>query len=261
MKIIKLVSVFLAVSVLMGCAHQSQADLKTYYARLHNADTETSAVNEISTNETAEDLTIADATQSFQELYGLTSLTGQTLFRDQETAQMAFYFEEDAPFYQIDTARSYVIMKFVLGQLNDGSRVEYEHWLAEDGKPKEFPEILCKIYVNDRLLLEDHYENKQVSSCYENNQDYFQLRSFVPEEQDALSEVIRKCTGSSDILFQKSILNGTLIITVKTDKYISPEKTEQLLDELNAWKDSNDTVAVSFLINEECYYTASLNEN
>ena len=227
---------------LSGCVSNKQAEYQEYYKKLMEETPEPGAEQQYDIAGHAEDISVPEALPYFQDLYGLSSLEDQSLFWDGENLQLSFYFSADAPFYQVDTARSYVIKRLVMRIINNNSPTPYE-LLGED-IPRDIPSVSCRVYLGDILMLQDNYADKQLSGYYENRNAVFAMRSFVPDDEAAIQELAGRYLKQPELTFQKGLYEGIWIVWIATASLPNPEKLEAFLED---WK----KVGVG---SESCYF-------
>lgn len=219
--------------LIFGCSGDKQAEYIQHYEDSMKRESEETTEQLFDISDNAKDISDPAALQYFQDLYGLSSLEKQTLFWDDKTLQLSYYFLPDVPFYQIDTARSYVINRFVLGNVNKGNPTPYEHWMMEGGTIRDIPRVSCRVFLGDDLVLQDTYEDKRVRGFYEDFKVNVAARQFDPENEAEIMEVAERYMKDPELVFEKGICDGTQIIHLKSNHVLAPEKMELLIADLS----------------------------
>lgn len=248
-----LIGMFVATSIL-GCSGNREAEYIRHYQSLMEEPPEAESEQLFDISGKAQDISDPAALQYFQELYGLSSLENQTLYWDGETLQLSYYFSQDVPFYQIDTARSYVINRLVLGSINKASPTPYEHWMTDGGVVRDIPYVSCRVYLGKDLMLQDNYEDKQLRGFYENKEAVFAAREYLPDNEAEISELANRYMKDPELIFQKGICDDTRIVHLKADKILAPRKMEQLLTDLSEVEFGGMNCYLVFWAGGEAYY-------
>lgn len=235
--IILMITLFLS-----GCFSDKQAEYQEYYQKLMEGMPEPGVEQQYDIAGHAEDISVPEALPYFQDLYGLSALEDQSLFWDGENLQLSFYFSADAPFHQVDTARSYVIKRLVVRIINNNSPTPYE--LLGGDIPRDIPSVSCRVYLGDNLMLQDNYADKQLSGYYENRNAVFAMRSFVPDDEAAIQELASRYLKQPELTFQKGLYEGIWIVRIATSSLPDPKKLEAFLED---WKKSG-------VGSETCYF-------
>lgn len=261
MKHEKIVLVYLCIILiaLSGCVNSGQAQWEVHYRNAMNdlRELENTSSHNISEEPNVSVLSVSEATDSFKNLYELSSLQTQDLLWNENLLQMSYYFSAEVPLHQIDTARLYVLDKFVLGQINNYSRTPYEDWMILNGKIREIPNASCKIYIDDILIFQDNYENKQLKSYYENKEVFLDTRACEPINGGPIIATVNQKLPDAAISFQKSIKAGELLVTFDTDKIVDPQIVTSIVDLLSPLAQEYKTIEYLFLSKRECYYRTS----
>lgn len=190
--------------------------------------------------ENVTDLTDPSVTGLLQELYGMEHLTDQSLLWNGTELQMEYHFSEDVALSEIDGARSFALNKFVLGLQSQYNPSAYEIWMRQDGKIAEIPEVICRVFEGDTLILQEHYEGNELAGYYENTDVYLACREMTdspPEILDDVKAKIEKETGSTAYI-QKTIKNETLMVLVELKEEPSSDLIDKLETEMSEMAES-----------------------
>lgn len=91
--------------------------------------------------------------------YSLTNLKGHEVYLIDDTMHIDFYFDKNATFHQIDKARSFAITAFILKQSSFYGESPY--MMLNNGENRDkWEKVSCKVYINDKLNIEENYNEK-----------------------------------------------------------------------------------------------------
>lgn len=200
--------------------------------------------------ENVTDLTDPSVTALFQELYGMEHLTDQSLLWNGTELQMEYHFSEDVTLSELDGARSYALDKFVLGLQSQYNPSAYEIWMRQDGQIAEIPQVICRVFAGDTLILQEHYEGNELAGYYENTDVYLACREMTdsPEILEDVKAKVEKETGGSTVYLQKSIKNGAAMLLVELKK----DPSSKLIDKLEAEMAGNESLKAPALVLSVC---------
>ncbi|OQB20390.1 MAG: hypothetical protein BWY11_02460 [Firmicutes bacterium ADurb.Bin182] len=177
------------------------------------------------------EVTESDATAEFIGPYGIKSLLDQKVYWDGETLQADFYFPTDVSIGDINGARSFVSTKLYLVSTDKYGSFPYEQWLHDNvlGQRKQKCEqVICNIYADDQLLMQDRYKEEDLPyfTHYENIQIILPARIIEPYYAESLMKLIRKNTPAAEFAIQKSLINKTHFLQVRTSYSVNPKLIE-----------------------------------
>ena len=92
-----------------------------------------------------------------QDFYSLKSLKGHEVYFTDETTNIDFYFDKGADNHQIDNARSFALITLALRNASSYGESPYG-FLLLGKKAIKWKKTACRIYINDKLNIEDLYD-------------------------------------------------------------------------------------------------------
>lgn len=92
-----------------------------------------------------------------EDFYSLKSLKGHEVYLTNETINIDFYFDDEADNHQIDNARSFALVTFALRHASNYGESPYGFLLLGE-QSIEWKKTACRIYVNDKLNIEETYD-------------------------------------------------------------------------------------------------------
>lgn len=107
------------------------------------------------TDERAQKMFIDEST------YILTNLKGHEVYLVDKTMHIDFYFNKDVTKGQIDKARSFALGTFVLKHSLFLGESPYMILNGKENRDK-WKMVSCRIYVNDKLNIEENYDEKGI---------------------------------------------------------------------------------------------------
>lgn len=210
-------------------------------------------------------LTEAPADALFQnpDYYAMPNLAKHTVEESGGTLKACFYFKNTATAAELNSARSFVISKFVLWKESKLGGTPYDEMIRANTKP---PNVYCEIYLDDQLLLQDIYEG-DILTVYENLSVPFKARNLNAEEFSPLTAIVKKQIPNAGIMLQKSLLGDCILITVETENPVTMVQLEQTKAQLSRKLFSKNSellnayggVVLRFLLNGEEYTETYLN--
>lgn len=95
-----------------------------------------------------------------ERYYTMVNLKGHELYIHDDTVNIDFYFDKDATDHQIDKARSFAITALVTRHSSAYGESPYGELNSGSKNKLEWKYVTCKIYVDDKLKIEDKYDEK-----------------------------------------------------------------------------------------------------
>lgn len=199
-----------------GCT--GQEDLLSAYTQRNDFYQPDPAFQSGISEEGRQDITDSSMTDFFRTLYGMNALVDQKVYWNGTQLQIDYVFGESASRSEFDAARSFALTKLVLGIQNTYSVSSYEIWMRQDGRIISIPEVICKIFVEEDLIFQDHYVDGSLTGCYENTDVFLKARTSIPANEQELVEFVHKNLPSSKIYIQKSIKDNALLILLEMEE-------------------------------------------
>lgn len=211
-----------------------------------------------------QDISDESMTSFFQDFYGMKNLTHQNLYWNTNELQMDFYFNNSISLSEIDSARSFSLNKFVLGIQNQHTVSPYELWMRKDGKIISIPIVKCRIFVQNTLVFQDSYKEKELAGCYENSDIFLTCREISADAAE-LTNIISKDNSIQQLRFQKSIKEPVLLILLDVNEFPSIKFIDKIKTAVQ--KDfSSDTqdyshIVLSIICNETPVFRSVFNNS
>lgn len=136
--------IFIAISILlMACDKQEK-----------NAFDNSKAVN----------LSEEKATEMFQRMYGMPNLKEQRVTLSDNTLNIEFFFDKNSTESEIDSARSFTLMTFVLEKSSPYSSLPYMSLVDPALKKLSWENTICNIYKNDKKIYHEKYKGMKLEA-------------------------------------------------------------------------------------------------
>ncbi len=218
---------FLAAAVCsMGCGRSEDRLRRDYRERSGYAEEETAFRPDLSGQGGAADITDTERMpDALKELYGFRNLEGHKLYWDQTVMQMDFHFNKDVTYSELDSARYFVLDKFVMNHWNQNAQTPYDSWLMEYGWGNVIPQVRCRLFVADTLIFQDNYKERRVEGYYENSACFVKAREAGFEAEEELAAMVSGKLGPAmakegSVSFQNSLRGDRLLVLVDTPRVL-----------------------------------------
>lgn len=151
--------------------------------------------------------------------------------------------------------------KLVLGIQNTYSVSSYEIWMRQDGRIISIPEVICKIFVGEDLIFQDHYVDGSLTGCYENTDVFLKARTSILANEQELVEFVHKNLPSSKTYIQKSIKDNVLLILLEMEEIPETKAVDGLEQYISDFMGANNpeySKAVISLKHDEAIFFRSV---
>jgi hypothetical protein len=135
---------FLAISIfLMGCDKQDKSIME---------------------NPNAVNLTEEKATEMLKKMYGMPNLKEQRVILLDNTIYAEFFFDKSASESEVDSARSFALMSFVLEKSSPYGGIPYMSLVDKAQKKISWENTVCYIYKNHKKIFYEKYKGMKLEA-------------------------------------------------------------------------------------------------
>jgi len=114
-------------------------------------------------------LSEVNATKMFQQMYGMPNLQNQNVYILDNTLYVDFYFSKEATDSEIDSARSFALMTFVLEKSSPWGEIPYMSLVDKGQKEVYWEQTVCDIYKKNKKIWYEKYKGMEL----ETSEQYF----------------------------------------------------------------------------------------